>query len=117
MIIHIYTSICLPLRSDISTSTLTSLTDLQGVLVTIGSRHPGGHHVGVAYCLHLVDVVEVNHGVKHLPEFVEKLDDLVCGADGADGGEADDVTEEDAGAVKYLRLHLLPLLQLLYDGL
>ena len=77
----------------------------------------GSHHVGISNGLHLVDVVLVDPVVEHLVEIVEEVNDLVGGADGADVGEADDVTEEDAGAVEDLGSCLLSNLEFLDDWL
>ena len=57
--------------------------------------------------MNLVDVEVVNAVIKHVVEVVEELDDLVCRAVGADGGEAHDVTEEDRGCLEHLGLRHL----------
>ena len=57
--------------------------------------------------MNLVDVEVVNAVIKHVVEVVEELDDLVCRAVGADGGEAHDVAEEDRGCLKHLGLRHL----------
>ena len=43
-------------------------------------------------------------------EIIEELDNLMCSAVRTDGGEADYVTEEDAGTVEYLRFRHLTFL-------
>ena len=98
---------------NLSQEVKSHLAYLHSVMLTVGDGNPRGHHVGIPDSLHLVDVVVINPVIEHLVEVVEELNDLVGGAVRADGGEADDVAEEDAGAVEHLRLRHLAFLQFL----
>ena len=91
--------------------------NLHYVLLSVRMGDSGSHHVSISDGLHLVDIVLVDPVVEHLVEVVKEVDDLVGGADGADVGEADDVTEEDAGAVEDLGSCLLSNLEFLDNGL
>ena len=102
---------------DLSQEVKSHLAYLHSVMLTVGDGNPRGNHVGIPDSLHLVDVVVINPVIEHLVEVVEELNDLVGGAVRADGGEAHDVAEEDAGAVKDLGPCLLSNLEFLDDWL
>ena len=102
---------------DLGQQVQSHLTDLHRVLLPVLMRNTRGNHVGVTNSLHLVHVISVNPVIEHLVEVVEEVNDLVGGADGADVGEAHDVAEEDAGAVKDLGACFLSNLEFLDDWL
>ena len=94
--------------------------------VSVGHRHSGGHHVGIADRLHLpnvqvehsiilklhkvyvsvtvdlVNVIIIEAFIKEAVEVVEEVNDLVCSTVGGDVGEANDVAEKDGGFIEHL---------------
>ena len=88
--------------------------------VSVGHRHSGGHHVGIADRLNLpqvqvknfklfisisedlVNVIIIEAFIKEAVEVVEEVNDLVCSTVGGDVGEANDVAEKDGGFIEHL---------------
>lgn len=48
-------------------------SDLADMTVTVSQRKPTDDHVGIAYCLHLIDVVMVDDAVEQRVEIVEEV--------------------------------------------
>lgn len=57
---------------------------------------------------HLVHVIHLDDVIKEAVEVIEEGDHLHRGADGAHGGEAHDIREEDCHDIVALRLHWFP---------
>ena len=66
---------------------------------------------GVADGLDLVDVVLLDDGVKGSVQLVQQVHDLHGRTAGREGGEADDVAEENGGAAEPFGLYRHSLLQ------
>lgn len=70
----------------------------------------GHHHVSVANCLHFVDVVHLYPLVEAQVQTVQHVDHLERGTLGGDLSEPHDVTEENGGFTKLLRINDFVLL-------
>lgn len=62
---------------------------------------------------HLVHVIDLDDVIKEAVEVVEEGDHLHRGADGAHGGEAHDIREEDRHYIVALRFHWFPCHELI----
>lgn len=62
---------------------------------------------------YFVDIVHLDDVIKEAVEVIEEVYHLHSGADGAHGGEANDIREEDGHYVVATWLHCLPCHQLI----